>query len=55
MEVPGGLFAQLEIRKCLVNGQEAIQILKKTTHYGKRGEPVPPVIVPNGFFYLIKQ
>jgi hypothetical protein len=55
MEVPGGISADLEIRKCVVNGQEAIQIFKKTTHYGKRGEPVPPIIVPNGFFYLIKE
>jgi hypothetical protein len=55
MEVPGGIHADLDVRKCVVNGQEAIQIFKRTKHYGKRGEPVPPVIVPNGFFYLIKE
>jgi hypothetical protein len=55
MDIPNGLFANLDVRKCLVNGQEAIQIFKRTKHYGKRGETVPPVIVPNGFFYLIKQ
>jgi hypothetical protein len=55
MEVPGGIHADLEIRKCVVNGQEAIQIFKKTTYYYKKGDPVPPVIVPNGFFYLIKE
>lgn len=55
MDIPNGIFADLDIRKCLVNGQEAIQIFKRTTYYNKRGEPVPPVIVPNGFFYLLKQ
>jgi hypothetical protein len=55
MSVPGGQFANLDVRKCVVNGQEAIQIFKRTKYYVKRGEPVPPIIVPNGFFYLIKE
>lgn len=55
MSVPEGQFADLDVRKCVVNGQEAIQIFKRTTYYGKRGGVIPPIIVPNGFFYLIKQ
>ena len=55
MDVPDGIFADLDVRKAVVNGQEAIQIFKRTKYYYKKGETVPPVIVPNGFFYLIKQ
>ena len=55
IEVPGGISADLDVRKCVVNGQEAIQIFKRTKYYYKRGEPIPPIIVPNGFFYLIKE
>ena len=55
MEVPAGISTGIELRKCVVNGQEAIQIFKRTKYYYKRGEPIPPIIVPNGFFYLIKE
>ena len=55
IQIPGGIDADLDIRKCIVNGQEAIQIFKRTKYYYKRGEPIPPIIVPNGFFYLIKE
>lgn len=55
MDVPNGIFANLDVRKAVVNGQEAIQIFKRTKYYSRYGDPVPPVIVPNGFFYLIKQ
>lgn len=55
MSIPNGLFADLDVRKCFVNGQEAIQIFKRTTYYHLKDTPVPPVIVPNGFFYLIKE
>lgn len=55
IEVPGGISADLDVRKCVVNGQEAIQIFKRTNYYYKKGDPIPPLIVPNGFFYLIKQ
>lgn len=55
MDVPNGIYADLDVRKCVVNGQEAIQIFKRTRYYSIVGETVPPVIVPNGFFFLIKQ
>ena len=55
MDVPNGIYADLDVRKCVVNGQEAIQIFKRTRYYSSIGETVPPVIVPNGFFFLIKQ
>ncbi|MFI0427001.1 MAG: DUF6705 family protein [Flavobacterium sp.] len=55
MVIPGGITANLDVRKCVVNGQEAIQIFKRTRYDYVDGETVPPVIVPNGFFFLIKQ
>jgi len=55
MDVPNGIYADLDVRKCVVNGQEAIQIFKRTRYDYVDGETVPPVIVPNGFFFLIKQ
>lgn len=55
MVIPGGITADLDVRKCTVNGQEAIQIFKRTKQYYKKGDTIPPIIVPNGFFYLIKQ
>ena len=55
MYVPNGITATVDIRKAVVSGQEAIQIFKRTKYYHKKGQTVPPVIVPNGFFYLIKQ
>ena len=55
MGVPGGITSSLEVRKAVVNGQEAIQIIKRSWLITKVGEPEPPLIVPGGFYYLIKQ
>lgn len=58
MGEPAGRAYSLEIRTTTFNGQPAIQIYKHKGEGGKPyhvGETPPPIVVPNGFHYLIRQ
>lgn len=57
MSVPNGRSSKLDVRIAVVNGQEAIQIFKRGGMTTLRpNDPVPPEpIIPNGFYFLIKE
>lgn len=53
---PNGIGGELDVRITTVNGQEAIQIFKRSGIITREpGEPVLNPIIPNGFYYLIRQ
>lgn len=50
------LTFEIDLRKAIVNGKEAIQIFKRTGYVKHiKGQPELLYFVPNGFYYLIKQ